>query len=429
MAKMIAATWDKLLRRQLKLQYGSGLRLRGKNSSTQFGVRGGGDDPGQWVVLPFEFVPSNAQAISGAVAKLLLTMNEQQVGLREAHSRCFSEAMTPEKKTALATGNRYVEWEAVARSFLESRADNRGNTKTDTASRIHKALLTLNTKPEPRDGASLMRAYAKIHFEGTTPGGQGRKRALGDVAALLHFAVQKHGAGACWLPLEGEERNRLVGTRDIANIEDTIPIKPNQLAGLLDDLQLRGKDELWLAVALVGLFGLRPAELALLQVREGKLFVGNGVKRNPQTKRVPKPPRTTRPLDIEGRFGEGVKVLQLYSSGRLKLPDSIQTQIDKCVNKRGEVITDKGLKCVGDSFRQLLDRDPHWEQLNGLYGLTPYALRHGYAWRAHKCGAVQMHVRDAASLMGHDPRTHMKHYGRWVDEQGLDDALAKWQGY
>ena len=49
---------------------------------------------------------------------------------------------------------------------------------------------------------------------------------MGDVAAFLLFAVQKHGAEACWLPLEGEERQKLIGTKDVANAEDTIPIKP-----------------------------------------------------------------------------------------------------------------------------------------------------------------------------------------------------------
>ena len=333
-----ANTWDKLLRRQLKLQYGAGLRLRGKNGSTQFGLRGGDGDPGQWVRLPFEFVPNNAQAISGAVARVLLTMEEQEVGLKEAHSRCFAEAMTVEKKTALATGVAYVEWEAVAEAFLESRQDNRGNTKVDTASRVRKAVQTLKNKPQPRDGGSLMRAYAKQHFTTTPPGGQGRKRGLGDVAAFLLFAVQKHGADACWLPLEGEERQKLIGTKDLANAEDTIPIKPEQLAGFLDDLQARGKEGLRLAVALVGLFGLRPAELAVLQVRDGILYVGNGVKRNPQTKNKPKPPRSTRPLDIAGRFGEGDEALHLFAAGEVKLPEAVLKQIKQCVNKRGEVI-------------------------------------------------------------------------------------------
>lgn len=421
-------TWDQGLRKQLRRQYGTGLRLQGKNNATQFGIRGTTDKAGCFVVLPFEFVPSNAQAISGAVARLLLTMEEQKVGLKEAHSRCFAEAMTPEKKTALATGVAYVEWEAVAEAFLESRQDNRGNTKVDTASRVRKALKTLQSKPQPRDGGSLMRAYAKQHFAKTPPGGQGRKRGLGDVAAFLLFAVQKHGADASWLPLEGEERQKLIGTKDVANAEDTRPIKPEQLAGFLDDLQARGKHELKLAVALVGLFGLRPCELAVLQVRDGILYVGNGVKRNPQTKNKPKPPRSTRPLDIKGRYGEGDEALRLFATGEVKLPLSVLTQIKQCVNKRGEVITDQGLKCVGDSFRQLLDRDPYWQQLQGLHGLTSYSLRHGYAWRAHKCGDRPMAPRDAAALMGHDPTTHQKHYGRWVDEQGLDDALAKWLG-
>jgi integrase len=57
-------------------------------------------------------------------------------------------------------------------------------------------------------------------------------------------------------------------------------------------------------------------------------------------------------------------------------------------------------------------------------GLTPYSLRHGFAWRAHKAYARSLSVRDAAALMGHDPVTHSKFYGRWTDEQGLLDAVA-----
>jgi len=166
----------------------------------------------------------------------------------------------------------------------------------------------------------------------------------------------------------------------------------------------------------------------VLQVRDGILYVGNGVKRNSQTKNKPKPPRSTRPLDIAGRYGEGDEALRQFATGEVKLPLSVLTQIKQCVNKRGEVITKKGFKDLGDAFRQLLDRDPYWQQLQGLHGLTSYSLRHGYAWRAHKCGDRPMAVRDAAALMGHDPSTHQKHYGRWVDEQGLDDALARWRG-
>ena len=62
----------------------------------------------------------------------------------------------------------------------------------------------------------------------------------------------------------------LIGHADRPH-EDSVPIKPEQLAALLDALREAGKDELHLAVALVGLFGLRPAELGVLRVEEGRL--------------------------------------------------------------------------------------------------------------------------------------------------------------
>ena len=64
----------------------------------------------------------------------------------------------------------------------------------------------------------------------------------------------------------------------------------------------------------------------------------------------------------------------------------------------------------------------------GNPGLTPYSLRHGYAWRAHMCGDRPMSIRVAAALMGHDPKTHQKHYGCWVDEEGIRGDVARWMG-
>jgi hypothetical protein len=33
-------------------------------------------------------------------------------------------------------------------------------------------------------------------------------------------------------------------------------------------------------------------------------------------------------------------------------------------------------------------------------------------------------LRQLAASMGHDIRTHMKHYGQWTDEAGLDAAFG-----
>lgn len=425
---MASDEWDRRLRRRLKDQHGFGLRLREKNGKTQFALRCTGG-AGEYVVLPFAFHPANQEGITAAIAHLLATMREQGITLREAHRRCFPNgAVSQEKTQALIRGIDHIEWESIAKAFLESRRDNRVTTQRDTACRIQKALEVLSSRPLPRDGASLMRAYATRHFAETPEGGQGRKRHLVDVAAFLRFAVQERGVPAVWLPLEGHKREALIGSRDRADEELTVPIKPEQFAALLDALERDEKHELRLAVALVGFFGLRPAELAVMKVQGGELRVGSGVKRNPRTKKTPRPPRLVLGLDLEARAGQADTTLRLLESGLVKLPGAVRTQIDKCVGPRGDVIG-ASLKPVGDAFRQLLDRYEFWQSLVVENpGLTPYSLRHGYAWRAHMCGDRPMSIRVAAALMGHDPKTHQKHYGCWVDEEGIRSDVARWRG-
>lgn len=162
-----------------------------------------------------------------------------------------------------------------------------------------------------------------------------------------------------------------------------------------------------------------PAELAVLQASGGTLHVGTHVKRNARTMQRPSPPRLVLPLDIPGREGEGQRMVELFESGLVKLPRPIQTAIAS-----GE------FKPVGDALRQLLDRCPTWQSLVQLNpGLTPYSLRHGYAWRAHKCYLRPLSTRDTGALMGHNPATHHRHYGKWTDEAGLREAVQAATGF
>ena len=67
-------------------------------------------------------------------------------------------------------------------------------------------------------------------------------------------------------------------------------------------------------MGLVGLYGLRPAELAVLTVNDGKGLVGH-VKRNSSSMGAKaKPHRLVKPIDVAGREGEGERLLQLYAS-------------------------------------------------------------------------------------------------------------------
>ena len=368
------------------------------------------------VTLPFAWAPSSSIEITTAVSDLRELCQERGVGLQEAFQLWnIAHGAAVDKNDAAGVTNRrgQVNWQAVVDQFLESRADRRASTLDDTKSRLKNMLLTLRSKPAPRDGRSLCRNYAKQHFKDCPAGGSGRKRHLQDISACLKFAVNRLGIDHCWLPVDAEERRELIGSSD-RSTEDALtpPVKPEALEALLDALEAEGKAELRLAVALVGLYGLRPAELATLSVEDGKLYVG-AVKRNARSMNKQQPPRLSIALDIPGREGEGARALQLYASGLVKLPKAIRTAIDQ-----------GNYQAVGMQLRQYLIRNKHWRALAAATpGLTPYSLRHGYAWRAHKSYDRSLSVRDCSALMGHSPQVHHQHYGRWTDEEGLLDAV------
>ncbi len=157
--------------------------------------------------------------------------------------------------------------------------------------------------------------------------------------------MTRAGAPDRWLPPPAGEIETLIGHAD-RHHEVSTPIKPEQLAALLDARQQAGKEELHLAVALVGLFGLRPAELAVLRVEERRLNVGS-VKRKARTLKVVKPERRVLPLDLPGSEVEGARAVALLGSGLVKLSSA----------KRSQAAAGS-YKGVGDAFGQLLDRFP-----------------------------------------------------------------------
>ena len=279
----------------------------------------------------------------------------------------------------------------------------------------------MESRPKPRDSRALLKRFAELHFSGMPSGGQGRKRNLGDVAAFLTYAVTKAGAPQRWLPPEKAFINELIGVAATSTEERlTPPVKPEELAALLDQMEADGRYDLRLATGLIALFGLRPAELAVLAVKGDKLYCGY-VKRNAATlAQKAKPPRRCLPLDIAGREGEGKRLLQLYSSGLVKLPTAVANEISK-VEAKGT------FQQVGHAFGQLLKRYEPWKNLvRSNPDVTPYSLRHSWAWRCHVCSNNALHVRQAAALMGHTVAVHLKNYGTWVDEASLEAAVERY---
>ncbi|WP_216905746.1 site-specific integrase [Synechococcus sp. CCY 0621] len=389
--------WVATLRDALRHEHGRGWSVaesRGQVRLTRRDLAGSRST----CTLPIAWERGCVSVVIATIASLRDRMEQQGLSLAAA-----AELLA----AAPPTGP--IDWPALVAEHLEARSDLRTTTYRDLETRLVRMQSTLTSRPVPRDGAELLRGYARQHFAACPPGGQGRKRQLLDVARFLRWAVERRGAPVCWLPPPTDHLAELIGART-SHGEPTMPISPEALAGLLDHLEAT-RPELWLAVALVGCYGLRPAELGVLHPRGGRLYVG-AVKRNSRTAAAPKADRLVLPLELTDPSGagrdDGARALALLEAGLVGLPLPI----------RNAAATGEH-KAVGDAFRQLLDRLPYWQGLaERTPGLSPYGLRHGFAWRgAHRQPPIPL--RDLAAVMGHSPATHLRHYGRWTAEADL----------
>jgi len=414
--------WFETLRVSIAQEHGKGWIVRevGATSRKPIGrcqlIRIWEDRTRSSVMLPLEWKATNATAILTTVGQIRTLMEERNLPLQEA-LKLNTEALGGGPQGAEED---FAGWPEVKARFLKTQQSHRSSTLRDLTTRLDRVLVALQGKPAPRDGGTLMRRYADRFFADCPPGGVGRKRNLLDVARFLAYAVDECGAPTRFYPPSKAKINELIGSATTTTSERlTPPIKPEDLAALLDQLESDGEHELRLAVGLVGLYGLRPAELAVLEVREGKGYVGH-VKRNSSSMGAKaKPPRLVMAIDVPGREGEGERLLQLYGSGLVKLPQSLRNQIALVEQK-------DRFQDVGADFGQKLERYGPWQALVARNpGLTPYSLRHGYAWRAHTGSSQQLHPRIAAALMGHNVATHLKHYGSWTDEASLEAAVER----
>lgn len=394
--------WVTTLRDALRHEHGHGWSVAPSRGQVRLTRR---DPSGSraTVTLPIAWERGCVSVVIATIASLRDRMDQQGLSLAAA-----AELLA----AAPPTGP--IDWPALVEDYLASRVDLRSTTRRDLETRLERMLASLSTRPTPRDGPELLRAYARQHFAACPPGGQGRKRQLLDATRFLRWAVERRGVPVCWQPPPADHMAELIGTRT-NHSAPTVPITPDQLAGLLDHLEA-SRPDLWLAVALAGCHGMRPAELGVLHPRGGRLYVGS-VKRNARTAAAPKPDRLVLPLELSDPSGaprdDGARALALLEAGLLELPLPIRT-----ASATGQH------KAVGDAFRQLLDRLPYWRGLVvRTPGLTPYGLRHGFAWRgAHRQPPIPL--RDLAAVMGHSPATHLRHYGRWTAEADLIASFA-----
>lgn len=402
-----AQQWLKTLRQGVKGDYGPGWVLKDQYGRFKIGKAEAGNarhGRTQFISTDLLFTRGSHRKVLNLIGELVDRMDQLNIGMTDAYQLVRN---SPE-----VTGVD-LNWSEVQGRYKDSRVGSGTVKATNYAEheeyRINRAVALITARSgAAHDGGGLMRLYARKHLMEMEPGSSGRKRNMLDVARFLKFAVNKCGASKKWLPLECDDMKELIGKRQ-STPKPTTPIKPEELLVLLNSLE--SDPELRLAVGLVGLFGLRPAELMVLNVEDGELMVGN-VKRNAHTADERKPPRNAVELPLKEIPGEGARLVQLYASGLVRLPKSIRT------------LEPDAYKACGHTFRQYLDRNPTWQTLKQKNPeLTPYCLRHGYAWRSAKYYPQPVPLRDTAWMMGHDLRTHIRHYGQWTDTASTKIAV------
>ena len=425
MPKELPDEWVLNLRQEVKKQHGFGWNVRDLRGRVQLSRRLE-DKSRSAVILPIPWNPKALVPVLKWLDEIVALMEDpdRQLSLKGAFDLAQlnivgSDAAKPKQ--------RQIAWSMVKAKFMDSIQSLRATSRAEWERRIDRTIAAIESKPKPRNGEEVLERYRQLFFLGpagendgpnvqVAPGGKGRTRNLADACRFLRFAVKECGVSTRYLPPEKQVIDRLIGDPPEGSDdgEATTALKPDEFAQLLDDLLEEGKRDLYVATALIGYLGLRPGELASLHFDgEGRARVG-AIKRNIKTIKKPPKARLVLPVEVPGRDSEGARVLRGYRDGdpEYRLPLAIRNQIAWVKEKNS-------YRGVGECFRQQLERSKAWQKLVAKNpDLVAYSLRHGFAYRA-TFGKERLTMRVAAALMGHDPRTHAQHYGRWTDDESL----------
>ena len=413
--------WISDLRNLICTSFGRGWRVNGEQSGRTkliyvFNEGKGENNPRTTATLNIEWKQQSVPKIIAAIEYIKPLVVEKNISLGEAAKRWKAQNLPEEKKVT------DIIWAEVLKEFKKIKQESLSSkTYIEWKRRAERFEEVINKRPSPTSGTDFVKKYAKHFFADIPSGSDSRKRYMDSVYKILEYGVNRHGMSERWLPPSKDLAKELIGTSSKTKQERlTPPISEADLTLLLDTYK-EENPRLYLAVGLIALHGLRLSELATLDVRDGnKLFVGS-IKQNVQNQGKKIPPRRVFALDIKGKEGLGNELVAHYASGLYGLPEAVENQIKMVETKRR-------FSDVGNTLSQQLNRTTIWKQLTKkTKGLTPYSLRHRWAFIAHKASDSPISVRDAASSMGHTTTTHLSFYGSWTSEASIEAAVARHQ--
>jgi integrase len=393
--------WAETFRQLVRASYGPGWILREHRGGRTQITRAWPDGSRSSVTLSLPWLPVSCPA--------LLVLVERLDGLLQQQSMSLSAAMelidlvdAGGSPTQLLRGA--ASWTLAVERFRYHLVEESGRVKARTwhltyRRHLQEALAVLERPRAPRDGRGVLKALVMAHP--TPPGCSGRRERLGNVARFLSFAVEQCGVSEQYRPPKGYRE--LIGKRQERK-QPATPLLDHQFLSLYESVQ----EPRWrFAIGLLGVFGLRPAELDWCRVEQMGLRV-EGVKRNISGCSAP---RLVHGLNPAGGGGLAEALLDEYRSrGECALP---RTAVAAFWSTRIQ--------------QHLVRHVPRWAELlassreSGQGHLTVYGLRHGFAFRGSQLYGLSPRVLSA--LMGHTTAVHLRHYGQWAGDSEIAAAV------
>ena len=186
------------------------------------------------------------------------------------------------------------------------------------------------------------------------------------------------------------EPTAVIETQDIYKVIDAIPVD-NANARVRESAK-RAK----FSIQLMAAYGLRPAEVRELKIRDGELWSmyvkkqGGGLGKPRLLESFP--PEMAEEWDLVNRFKKGEKVIE-PSGG------------------------------MGEAFRKYLIRNKHWIELRKTTKVVPKSFRAAYSKRCHTI--FGMSSKEVADFMGHNEDVHIANYSDFIKPKDLKESKRK----
>ena len=401
--------WVARLRAGIKDRCGMGWQVVEQSGKCKVTFRPRGQSTRQSTVLSVEWEKNNSREIEDRVAAIKEALDSDPLLDIKSAAAAGAALQGGETGTSAAT----VDWLALFEGFETYKVKTTEQVKQRTYDREYKPVLEILrtcalSKPYPRNAVKLLESMVEA-CPSRRAGTASRKSLVSVTCQLLKFSIDKKGLAPNWQP--PNDRSDLVGER-MTPKKDGRPIDDTDWLRLLDTIE-DTHPQWWLALALLGLFGLRPVELLHCRLSDcgAKLNVYY-YKRNANTRAENFRAADVPPLPPAARPELEEKVLQALAD----MPN-----IQDALPPLGRT------NQVGGRVNQFLRNRDVWHHMQAKAldkgeKLTSYGFRHGYAFRAHM--VYHLGVRVAARMMRHDTQTHVKHYGKWCDTETIDSAIA-----